>query len=95
MVTFVQPPIILTAHNVMARNTQLYVAASTHVSYTGLYDKVGWYALVQVCKFNGFRAYMYVCYKEWTSGGDCDAAPDVAHTSIEKGLHNDTKQVLR
>ena len=65
------------------------------MSYTGLYDKVGWYALVQVCKFNGIRAYMYACYKEGTSGGDGDAAPAVANTSIEKGLHIDTKQRLR
>ena len=68
MVTFDQSPIILTVHNVIARNIQLYVAATTHVSYTGLYDIVGWYALVQVCKFNCFRAYMYASYKECSSG---------------------------
>ena len=75
----------------MARNTQLYVAASTHVLYTGLYDKVGWYALVQVCKFNGFRAYMYACCKQCRFRGDGrvrGAAPD---WSPRRGLQLDIK----
>ena len=55
MVTFGQSPIILTSHNVIARNTQLYVAASTHVSYIDLYDKVSWYALVQAASSMAFE----------------------------------------
>ena len=55
MVTFGQSPIILTVHNVIARNTQLYVAASTQVSYIDPYDKAGWHAPVQATSPTAFK----------------------------------------
>ena len=56
MVTLVRSPIIFMVHDLMKWNTWFYVAVGARVSYTGLYDKVGWYVLVWVCGFGGFRA---------------------------------------